>query len=241
MVIHMSQFEVSFDQIAPYAQPENWGGNRIGADPLQSTPRARVPFLHYNDATTQLTDYLATTPSLLPVRSYKSGEEFDANDHAHGTVFAYNLEMVGSDQPFPEVENGPRPNAPLFAPIAYTIGEERCDVATMTHDGISYSRLMWWGVVAKTMRGNTLLSLPGIVFERQPGGAVTTKKRFETIAAFTVGRPYGNQNLHRGDAHNYNRVSAVDQMTYGSPKRAVRRSSAAWLQKIIPGIRPDTA
>ena len=27
---------------------------------------------------TRLTDYLATTPSLLPVRSYKSGEEFDA-------------------------------------------------------------------------------------------------------------------------------------------------------------------
>lgn len=239
----MSQFEVPFTQIAPYAQPSNWNNNRIGVDPLHALDQSPMPYVRYKDAASKLMEYLGVTPPYLPLQSYKTGDRFNADDHEHGTVFAYNLEMLDATRPFPEVNDKAHPNAPAFAPVAYTVGDEQLDdFVTMNHEGISYSRFMWWGVIAKTRRGNALLSLPGLALKRQPDGGITTTAHFELATpAFTIGEPFGNQKIPHGDAHSYNRVSAVDQMTYGASKKSSARIGGALLQKLMPSLRPGTA
>lgn len=217
----MSEFTTPFNEIAPFAQPANWDGNRIGQDPLQAQPRAYIPLLRFKDSTDRLTDYLSVTAGFTPLRSYRAGDEFDANDHDHGAIFGYNMEMLESRRPFPAVDESQYAKPPTYEPVDYTIGKERDKVVSMQYEDMLYSRFMWWGIVAKTMRGNTLLSIPGVTLQRHPDGRVRPGAAFEAAGSqFVVGKPFGNRRLQRGDAHSYNRISALDQMAYGTSKRS---------------------
>jgi hypothetical protein len=151
--------ERTFEEIAPYVNPNYWGGHSLGVGQMLEKRHDQLPMFGRQQRATKhvLKERLATMSTVIPLETYQNGDIFDAEVFENGTIVLFNKEsLTGIASELPtnpnEFEELTLPSRPTN--LATNFGSGTLSTFIKVEDLMYFSRSKW-GVVAPSKDNNS--------------------------------------------------------------------------------------
>ncbi|HSX33473.1 MAG TPA: hypothetical protein VLF91_04005 [Candidatus Saccharimonadales bacterium] len=210
--------EVGID-IAPYLNPDYWGGHTLGVGPTEETTLAHFPSREERRFAEQAMRAGVRGRELVPLHTFYAGDTFNPGDHRPGTVVLFRQERllgehVATDYSLDELRAQPLPVRQTTTSPAFGVDTP----VIIAKDGKRhYMNQLRWGVIPEKYAGY-IFSVAALGVFDDPRGARVLMPWIDTETPINIGEVQHTARRRVAASDYLRRINVLHIVTSGAPE-----------------------